>query len=65
MAGVPVKRKVLMKIDAGFGMMLLRFVLCNEKLMGWLETESAKSETPLDDTAVKVIKWVLCGSEEK
>lgn len=64
MVGGLLKRKVLLKIDASFALMLLRFVLCNEKLMTWLRTEAAKSETPIDDTAVKIIEWTLCGSEE-
>lgn len=53
-----------MKIDAGFALMLLRFVLCNEKLLTWLRTEAAKTETPIDDTAVRIIEWTLGGDQE-
>lgn len=52
-----------MKIDASFALMILRFVLCNEKMLTWLKTEAAKTETPVDDTTVRVVEMLLCGSD--
>lgn len=54
-----------MKIDAGFALMILRFVLCNKSILDWLKAEAAKTGTPIDDTAVKLIEALLCGSEEQ
>jgi hypothetical protein len=54
-----------MKIDANFALMLLRLVLCNEKLLSWLKAEAAKTDTPVDDTAVKVLEFVLCGEDKE
>jgi hypothetical protein len=52
-----------MKIDANFGLMILRLVLCNEKMLAWLKAEAAKTETPIDDTAIRLIEMVVCSSE--
>lgn len=54
-----------MKVDANFGLMILRMVICSGPILPWLKAEAAKSETPIDDTAVRIIEGVLCGSEEK
>lgn len=53
-----------MKIDAGVALMILKLVLCNAQVMKWLKAEAAKSETPIDDTAVKIVEFLLCGAEE-
>lgn len=51
-----------MKIDAKLALLILRLVLCNQTLLGWLKSEAAKSETPIDDTAIKVVEMILCGA---
>lgn len=54
-----------MKIDAGFALMILRLILCNKTMLDWLKAEAAKTSTPIDDTAIKIIEALLCGSEEE
>lgn len=51
-----------MKIDANLALLILRLVLCNASLLTWLKSEAAKSETPIDDTAIKVVEMLLCGA---
>ena len=38
--------------------MVLRFVL-NDKLLDWLKAEAKKTDTPIDDTAVAIIEFLL------
>lgn len=38
--------------------MVLRFVL-NDKLIAWLKVEAKKTDTPIDDTAVAIIEFLL------
>ena len=40
---------------------ILRMLLCNDEMMAWMEKESSKSSTPIDDIAVKLIGMLLCG----
>lgn len=53
-----------MKIDASVVLMFLRLILCDAKILTWLESEAAKTTTPIDDTAVKGIKYLLCPETE-
>ncbi len=47
-----------MKISVSIILMILRFVL-NENLIAWLKTEAKKTDTPIDDTAIAIIEFLL------
>ena len=47
-----------MKIPVSIILMVLRFVL-NDKLLDWLKAEAKKTDTPIDDTAVAIIEFLL------
>ena len=47
-----------MKVPISIIVMILRFIL-NDKLIAWLKTEAKKTDTPIDDTAVAVIEFLL------
>ena len=47
-----------MKISVNIILMILRFVL-NDNLIAWLKAEAKKTDTPIDDTAVAIIEFLL------
>lgn len=54
-----------MKIDSIFGFKILRMILCSGPVLPWLKEEAKKSDTPIDDTAIRIIEGVLCGDDEE
>jgi hypothetical protein len=42
---------------------ILRLILCNNEMMAWLEEQAAKTNTPVDDVMVGVLKLLLCGQK--
>lgn len=47
-----------MKIPVSVILTVLRFVL-NDKLLVWLKEQAKKTDTPIDDTAVAIIEFLL------
>lgn len=47
-----------MKIQVSVILMILRFIL-NENLIAWLKEQAKKTDTPIDDTAVAIIEFLL------
>lgn len=47
-----------MKMPVSVILMVLRLVL-NDSLIAWLKTEAKKTDTPIDDTAVAIIEFLL------
>ena len=50
-----------MKVESA--LFILRLVLCNERVVAWLREEAEKTSTPIDNIAIDVIQYVLCGRE--
>lgn len=42
---------------------ILRLILCNQEMLAWLEEQAAKTNTPIDDMMVGVLKLLLCGQK--
>jgi|GEM_PF-6386978 len=49
-----------MKFDANIILYILRLVLCSDETLKWLKAEAAKTDTPIDDTAVAIVEMLLC-----
>jgi len=47
-----------MKMPVSVILMVLRFVL-NDSLISWLREQAKKTDTPIDDTAVAIIEFLL------
>jgi hypothetical protein len=39
---------------------ILKLIFCNHEVMTWLEEQAAKTSTPIDDVAIRVLKLLLC-----
>ena len=39
---------------------LVRLLLCNSEVIAWLKEQAQKSETPIDDTMLQGIQYLLC-----
>lgn len=51
------------KIDVSIVLVILRMVLCNDKMLTWLKEQAKKSDTPIDDTGVRILELILCEGE--
>lgn len=49
-----------MKLDLTIVIKILQAILCDPTIMAWLEAEAKKTETPIDDMALTMIKMMLC-----
>jgi hypothetical protein len=42
---------------------ILRLILCNPQMLEWLEAEAQKTDTPVDDTILAILKLALCKNQ--
>jgi hypothetical protein len=54
-----------MKIPLSVVIYILKRLICDDRVMGWLQDEAHRTGTHLDDYALEAISKLLCGSERQ